>query len=440
MLKQVDLAELERELAGTSETTVLDASEAARWAVRQVVPRLLCRPATQDGAAAALAACDRAGASVIPWGGGTQQRLGFLPSRADVVLVTSGLARIVEYEPADLTVTVEAGIRFADLQSTLGKHGQWLALDPPLLPGATVGGLVATNVSGPRRLKDGGLRDLVIGTKVANVNGTVTKAGGHVVKNVTGYDLNKGHVGGMGTLGVLVEVSFKVAPRPETERSWFATFATPEAASEAIALLRRLPVPPTGLEIMKGRTAQSLGLSGPPGGWVVLGRASGFPPTVDRYLREFEAAARAAGAAQGETLSKKASTAVWQAYDTLAARLRWSPGALTCRLALPPATTASVCGLAASLSPEALLWGHAWGAVFWSVPDSSEAANPETVSSLRRLAADAHGALVVENWRDGLAGLDVWGAPGGPLAIMRAIKGQFDPNGTLNPGRFVGSI
>src|SRR6266498_4107469 len=136
------------------------------------------------------------------------------PRRVDLALLTTGLNHIVEYEPADLTVTVEAGMRFADLQAALGEHGQFLALDPAVDSNATIGGIIATNASGPLRFSFGSARDLVIGTRVANPDGSLTRAGGRVVKNVAGYDLNKLHIGGLGTLGVIVELSFKLAPIP----------------------------------------------------------------------------------------------------------------------------------------------------------------------------------------------------------------------------------
>jgi len=125
------------------------------------------------------------------------------PARIDVGIETTRLNRVVEYEPADLTVTVEAGMRFAELQRTLGEQGQFLALDPPVEEGATIGGVIATNASGPLRFAFGTARDLVIGTRVANPGGTVTHAGGRVVKNVAGYDLNKLYIGSLGTLAVI---------------------------------------------------------------------------------------------------------------------------------------------------------------------------------------------------------------------------------------------
>src|SRR5919202_2765316 len=183
-------------------------------------------PATAEEVAAALKAADDAGQAVAPVGGGTQLDLGMPPRRLDRIIETTGLDRVVEYEPADLTVTVEAGLRFADLQKTLSEQGQMLAFDPPAAPEATIGGLVATNASGPLRFAHGSARDLVIGTRVANPDGALTRAGGRVVKNVAGYDLNKLYVGGLGTLGVIVELSFKLAPIPPASATVVGSFGS----------------------------------------------------------------------------------------------------------------------------------------------------------------------------------------------------------------------
>ncbi len=439
-MQGADIGALAIDLGGEGETAILGEEESRRWAVRGVRPRLLCTPSTPQGLANALACCDRAGASAIPWGGGTQQRLGAPPRRADIAISTGALKSLIEHEPADLTATVEAGMPLSELQAALARHGQWLPIDPPLKPGATVGGLVATNASGPRRLKEGSLRDLVIGTRVANVNGTLTRAGGRVVKNVTGYDLNKLHIGALGTLGVLVEVTFKVAPRPETERTWVGTFRSLESLAGMVSSLLRLPLAPTALDLLNRRAAERLGLVASPGEWVLLARASGFQAAVERHLREFDAAARSAGASAIERPGAAGAEHLWSGYGEMAAELRWSAEALTCRLALPPASVGAVCGRIAALGEGPILWAHGTGAVFWSVEGGDDLATAERVAALREMAAEVGGALVVENQPSALAGVDVWGAPAGPVALMRAVKAEYDPRGTLNPGRFVGGI
>ena len=155
------------------------------------------------------------GLGIVPWGGGTRQHVGYPPERYDLALSTEHLNAITEYEPADLTVTAQAGVTLAQLQRTLAEQGQWLPLDAALPERRTVGGLVAARADSLRRFACGSVRDALIGVSVINHRGEVVKGGGKVVKNVSGYDLPKLYCGSWGTLGLIVEATFKVAPLPE---------------------------------------------------------------------------------------------------------------------------------------------------------------------------------------------------------------------------------
>lgn len=439
MLSADAVGRLAGQLAGAAEVQVPDEQATAAWAVRGRRPSLICVPAAPEAVAAALALCDQTGAAVLPWGGGSQQRLGEPPSAYDVALVVRGLDQLVEFEPANLTATVQAGVRLADLQAALSAKGQWLPYDPPVSPAATIGGLLATNPSGPYRLKVGGLRDLLIGTVVATPFGSLAKAGGRVVKNVTGYDLNKLYVGSLGTLGVVVEATFKTSPRPETEGSWYAVFASAAQAGAAVGELLRTSLTPSGLEVLNDRVAAAADLPVPAGRWALLGRASGFRPAVDRHLAEFAKAARRAGAAGAEQLDESAAGRVWSAYAGFACQKRWQDDTLTCRFALPPDSVGRLADLAASHGGEAAVWAQASGAAFWTAALAPGEAG-RAVAQLRAAARAAAGALVVENYPADVSDLNVWGPPGGPSELMRAVKREYDPRGILNPGRFVDGI
>ncbi|MES2462192.1 MAG: FAD-binding oxidoreductase, partial [Armatimonadota bacterium] len=182
-------------------------------------PTTVVQPTTQEELAGIVAQADTDGQSVIPWGGGTGQNYGYPPLRADILLDLSQFRRILAHEPGDLTVTVEPGVTLADVQATLAEKNQFLPLDPPYGDRATLGGIIATDAFGPSRVGYGGVRDWLIGLTVVDAQGRVVKGGGKVVKNVTGYDLPKLHVGALGTLGVIVEATFKVAPKPEATRA-----------------------------------------------------------------------------------------------------------------------------------------------------------------------------------------------------------------------------
>src|SRR5215469_8474406 len=193
-------------------------------------------PENEQDLSTALRCADRDGLAVIPRGGGTKL-WGNRPARADLILSTARLNRIVEHAWADLTVTVEAGCVFSDLQHALAPHGQRLALDPLWPDRATIGGILSTNDSGVWRLTYGGLRDLLIGITLVLPDGTIARSGGKVVKNVAGYDLPKLATGALGTLGVITQAIFRLHPLPHNTRT--LTLA-PHSAAEAQALLLAL--------------------------------------------------------------------------------------------------------------------------------------------------------------------------------------------------------
>jgi len=197
-----------------------------------LLPTKSMHPSDAEDAARELRLCELARASVVVWGGGTQMQLGSEPRGYDVAFSTERMTRLLEYEPADLTCRVEAGMRVADLQATLEANGQRLPLDPPHPDHATVGGMVAANTNGLNRARHGTVRDWVIGMAVAYPSGKVARAGGKVVKNVAGYDLMKLHTGALGTLGVIVEVNFKVQTRPEADVTLLGHFRGPVGRAE----------------------------------------------------------------------------------------------------------------------------------------------------------------------------------------------------------------
>ena len=194
---------------------------------------------------------DTAG-SVLVRGGGTKLAWGGRPAAPDVVIETRGMQRLVTHTPADMTAAVEAGMPLAALQAQLRTAGQWLALDPPReAVGATVGGLLATGESGPRRLRYGAMRDLVIGVKLVLPDGTVARAGGHVIKNVAGYDLSKLVYGSLGTLALIAEVVVRLHPLPEASSTLVADLDAPSATAVTLRLLAS-PLEPAAVDWLAG--------------------------------------------------------------------------------------------------------------------------------------------------------------------------------------------
>ncbi len=391
------------------------------------------------------------GLAVIPRGGGTKMSLGNVPRAADLILSTRRLDQIRDYTPADLTITVEAGVRLADLQETLRREGQFLPLDPPGGSASTIGGIIATNASGPRRLRYGSARDLVIGVRVAQADGNVTKAGAKVVKNVAGYDLNKLYVGSLGTLVVLGEVNFKLTPLPEVYRTIVCPMPSVEMAMKVVGRILHSPLWPTALEVVNVKAAESLdGLNSYAGngvGAVLVAEADGFAKGVARQVQDIETYAREYGATDAHVLGEQEATLLWNELRD-AATQAGADRALVLKIAVP---TASVAALVAAVetafsvtSSAPIVISHAGSGIIYVYTgdvDTAEAELTAAVVDLRRSAVAVGGSLVVERCTTTLKGmLDVWGDVGPALRVMRSLKNTFDPQGVLNPGRFVGGI
>ena len=368
----------------------------------------------------------------MPWGAGTKQSWGNPPTRYDVALDLTALDQIVEYEPADLVVTAQAGMKLAALQERLRASGQFLPLDPPFADRATLGGTIAANASGPSRLLYGTARDFVLGLRVASPQGQLVKSGGRVVKNVVGYDLNKLHVGGFGTAGVIVEVTFKVQPLPAAEATVLAHFAELGSAASLASRVARSNLFPR---------AVGLGRHFGPGQWNVVVWCAGAPANVERQVHDVSAWATEGGATEVKRRDGDEHTRFWWRAPDFA-RHDAGPGLACLKLTCLPSQLAAL--LARVPTERAGVLAHAGSGV------SYVGLSAPTVDDVRRLAATAHelgGSAVVENAPDALKlELDSWD-PAGLAArartdfdLMRTIKQQFDPHNTLNPGRFVAGI
>jgi glycolate oxidase FAD binding subunit len=360
----------------------------------------------------------RAGGALVATGRGAHLDVGAPPRRMDTLLRVGGLARVVAHEAHDMTVTALAGCPLDALARTLDAAGQWLPLDPPAFADTTIGGLVAANLAGPLRASQGTVRDLLIGITVVGADGALVRGGGRVVKNVAGYDLPKLHVGALGTLGIVVEATFKVRPRPEREAAVVLRTSTPGE----IALAVRDTFDPLWLEA--GTLADGPGVA------VGIG---GIAPEIDAARRTLESLARARGV-----------------------ELRWiDDGAALRRDLADFAIAPAAAVLRASVLPADIPWAMARvAALAGAVPVLAHVANgvvrarlddaPTVARAVERLRPEIEsrgGFLVVERARPEVkAGIDLWGHPGEGLALMRGVKAALDPSGIFAPGRFVGGI
>src|SRR6266849_8826503 len=238
--------------------TISDADELRNYAVDGLLPRLVVIPETVEQVSQTVALANQQGFTLFTRGGGSRLNLGGIPERFDVLLETTKLRRLLEHEAPDLTCHVEAGITFAEFQAKLATKGQWLALDPPDAQQATIGGILASNASGPKRLRYGTARDIVIGLRVVQASGDIARSGGRVVKNVAGYDLNKLYIGSLGTLGIIIEANFKLQPLPISERTFLLTFLNAADAMQTVITILGSLLTPSAVELIDARAASDM--------------------------------------------------------------------------------------------------------------------------------------------------------------------------------------
>lgn len=404
---------------------------AAADAVDGVPATWVASPRTTDEVAAAVALAHDEGLAVIPRGSGSLLELGHPPQRADVVLDLGRLARVLDYSPDDLTVTVTAGLTLGALAAHLAPRGQWLPLDPRGGATRTLGGLTATNAAGPLRARYGGLRDLLLGVRFVQADGVPTWGGARVVKSVTGYDVPKLHVGALGTLGVVTELTLRLHPRPAAEGAWIAGFPAAPAAQEFVAAVLDSTLEPNRMEWLDAGAARAMDLAAVPA-TVAVGIGS-VAAAVDEQAVRIALLARQAGGAV-----VPAPDGFWGRFGALA----WNADALRLRVATVPGDLArAVDGAAGHFAGgNVRLTGcSVVGALTLEVAGLEPAALARGVSRLREGLAPRGGGVVVEAGpRAVRERLDPWGAIAGePLELMRAMRNEFDPRRTLNPGRFV---
>jgi len=359
------------------------------------------------------------------------------------------LNRVLDHQPGDMTSTVEAGAALSDYQAHLSRHGQFLALDPPGGDHATIGGILAANVSGPRRLRYGTARDLLIGLRVVDATGTVTRGGAKVVKNVTGYDMNKLYIGSLGTLGIIVEATFRLFPIPECERTLVAAFSTAAKARDAVGRILDSPLVPSAVELLNEtaarEVARKLGVTSEVCGAVLAVAVASVPEAVEAQIRT--AQALTAEANEHEVLAGQTHDAFWAAVRDCGsghdAGVVLKASVLLTKVAEAieyGERLAAQHGLRVTVIAEA---GTGILRFYFRADDDASGATrlAEVVNPLRQFSVQAKGSLVVLRAPVAVkAQVDVWGSPGNGFALMRRLKEQFDPGHILNPGRFVGGL
>jgi glycolate oxidase FAD binding subunit len=380
--------------------------------------------------------------ALYPVGGATLLGVGLPPERPGWAIDTRGLAAVIEYPARDMTITVGAGIVLAQLQRTLAAEHQRLPVDVPQPESATLGGALAVNVSGPRRYGFGTLRDYLIGITTVNDEGQEVKAGGRVVKNVAGYDLCKLHVGALGTLGILTQVTLKLRPRPDAQALVAFGCASPRLGT-VLDLVHQTRTRPVCIDLLNSRAARAIAAQNivlPEAPWVVVVGFEDSTPAVYWQVQQLLVEVATTGIQGVEARAASAADSLWLALVELTA---WPAAVLTFKTNLLPGAVADFCRAADELPVGLLLHAHAGSGIVrgHAGSDLTLEQAQAMLKGLSERAVAAGGNLVLPRcpaqWK---RRLPVWGVPRGGLGLMRLVKQHLDPRRLFNPGRFVGGI
>jgi glycolate oxidase FAD binding subunit len=354
----------------------------------------------------------------IALGGNSSKRLMAGPSEpADVVISTTALPRVLEYEPHDLTISVEAGLAWRSLTSLLAANRQMVPLDPPFAESATVGGVIACNCSGPRRRLYGTARDLIIGMRFATLEGKLVQSGGMVVKNVAGLDMAKLMIGSFGTLAAVAVVNFKLVPAPEAEQSFLLPFRSLDEAIAARNQVLASPLQPVAIDLLNPAAARSFGGDR----WLLAVRAAGNAASVQRYEREL------AHITSRLAVENACPETLWSDLESFTPRfLRENADGAVVRVSC---TLKDLEGVMAAFEVTAV--ARAGSGVCYGYFERNEAA----ASWVSGAVARGFKTVIEFSPQECKHSLELWPAPGGDFEIMRRVKNLFDPSNLLNRGR-----
>jgi glycolate oxidase FAD binding subunit len=437
------------------ESVHTDDGSCTQYAVQQRQPRLVVQPETVEQAAEIVAIAGRERFAVAPWGQGTHMHLGQTPTRYDVALSLARLTRVIDYDMANLTLIAEAGLQLNHVYRLTAPWNQFLPLGYAQTA-ASLGGLVATNTSGVKRLRYGGVRDLLLGLRVALPDGSLARFGGRVVKNVAGYDMNKLFIGSLGAFGVILETTYRLTSSPEDDRVLAVVFPTLTQATAAVAAIGATPLLPSAILLLPADVvtawAQALSLTVQSSQIALLVNYDGTRTAVARQLHDSRALCQAQGGVLDTILEPATLPTLWALREAWCQVLSTTESpTLRLRLGVTPAQLAATITQLAqtpTFCQRSIAWvadashGQLWAHLTLVSPltgDLSRAVQA-WIEALRTQLRSHHGYVVVESAPDALRQqLDVWGQPPGSH-LLALYKQRFDPYGVLNPGRYVAGL
>ena len=397
-------------------------------------PICIVYPQSQAELAAVIAQADSNNWRILAFGSGSKISWGGLAKDVQVLVSTERLNQIIQHAVGDLTITVEAGTVFADIQTTLARAGQFLALDPTAPELATIGGIVATADTNSLRQRYNSVRDQLLGISFVRADGEIAKAGGRVVKNVAGYDLMKLFTGSYGSLGIITQVTFRVYPLPEASGTVVVT-GTGEAIAKATSILRSSALTPTKADLLSTGLVANLGIGK---GLGLVTRFGSLSESVKEQSTRLVEIGQLLGL-QTAIYSDEDEAQLWQQLST---QIQNSPPnqSITCKIGVLPSTAVATLNQLDQIAPQqGIGLIHAGSGLGLLRFDKD--VKTHTVLQMRTFCQTQGGFLTILDAPVAFKQqLDVWGYRGNALELMRRIKQQFDPKNILSPYRFVGGI
>ena len=454
----------------------------AGYAVDGVMPKAVIFPRNIQEVSEIVKFANREDLAIVPWGSGSKVSMGNPPELLDLVVCTSRMNHMLDVDTSNLTITVEAGVKFRDIQARLATEedrcylpledlateaedvicsdrshsGCFLPIDPSCSNTATIGGVVATNSAGPRRLLYNLPRDMILGVRVAAPNGEIAGAGGKTVKNVSGYDISKLMVGSMGGLGILCEMTFKLLPLPEKMETLLLSFDSFSDASDLANRIFETTLLPAAVEVMNSTSFANLRMDDipefDPGKYVVAVAFEAFKEAVERMVIDIKDMSMTFGVKTNANIKDHAHLRFWLAVSDLDSTLTGKfPGLIKVKLNYRISEWKDIFEFAhktlAQKGIEHAILAHAGSGIclikLLMDPDSDGLMNNavEAMAQLLERSRDAGGNMIIQRAPTRVKNrLKVWGDSGSDFVVMKRIKGQLDPSGVMCPGRFVGGL
>jgi glycolate oxidase FAD binding subunit len=431
---------------------ITDPEKLKALAVDGMAAKVMVSPGTMEETSKVVAYACAQKLAVIPMGGGTKMAQGGIPKKFDILLSTKRMNRYNDYDIANLTVGVEAGVALAEVQAKLAGEGRgyFIPLDPQHTQEATVGGIVATNDSGSRRFLYGSHRDYILGIKAVMPNGDILVAGGKAVKNVAGYDMTKLMIGSMGAIGIICEITFRITPRSDAEATLLFPFNGLKEAAGFLKKLLHSKFYPASLELMNARmTADLNATAAMKAKYVAAVALEGIEEWVERLKTDLSDMGRKEGASDVVVLTAESHREFWLTYRDIADSLAKTDSNLISLKAnfelskVPEMVGAFEAGLKES-GFEAALFCSAGNGILRGVFALGADTGAKAAALIGKLTAESvkngGNLIVVRAPKAVKEKVNVWGQTRSDAVVVRRLKEKLDPAGVLNPGRYVAGV